>query len=62
METATLGWSSPLGEETAALLPRSLDAFYGMVYGLIAAATDGETVARALEIIERLKTLGKPTP
>jgi hypothetical protein len=42
------------GEETAALLPRSLDALYGMVYGLIAAATDGKTVARALEIIEQL--------
>jgi hypothetical protein len=46
--------SAKTGEETAALLPRSLDALYGMVYGLIGAATDGRTVARALEIIEQL--------
>jgi hypothetical protein len=46
--------SAKPGEETAELLPRSLDALYGMVYGLIAAATDAGTVTRALEIIEQL--------
>jgi hypothetical protein len=42
------------GEETAALLPRSLDGLYGMVYGLIAACTHAAALARALEIIEQL--------
>ena len=42
------------GKETAALLPRSLDALYGMIYGLLGAATDERTLARALEIIEQL--------
>jgi MoxR-like ATPase len=42
------------GEETAALLPRTLDALYGMVYGLLAAATAPASMARALEIVEQL--------
>jgi hypothetical protein len=42
------------GVETAALLPRSLDALYGMTYALPAAATDARTLARALEIVEQL--------
>jgi len=42
------------GAETAALLPKSLDGLYGMIYGLIAAATDAAKVARSLEIIEQL--------
>lgn len=42
------------GKETAALLPTSLDGLYGMIYALLAASTDGETLARALEIIEQL--------
>lgn len=42
------------GAETAALLPRSLDGLYGMVYGLLAACTDAGTMARALEIVEQL--------
>jgi MoxR-like ATPase len=42
------------GLETAALLPRSLDALYGMTYALLAAATEPETVTRALEIVEQL--------
>lgn len=42
------------GPETAALLPATLDALYGMVYGLLAACTDERTLARALEIIEQL--------
>jgi MoxR-like ATPase len=42
------------GKETAALLPKSLDGLYGMIYGLLAASIDEKTVARALEIIEQL--------
>jgi len=42
------------GEETAALLPRTLDGLYGMVYALLAAATDEDRMARALAIIEQL--------
>jgi hypothetical protein len=42
------------GEATAALLPTNLDALYGMVYALLAAATDAATMARALAIIEQL--------
>jgi hypothetical protein len=42
------------GPETAALLPATLDALYGMIYGLLAACTDERTVARALEIVEQL--------
>jgi hypothetical protein len=42
------------GAETVALLPRSLDALYGLAYGLLAAATDAATMARALEIVEQL--------
>jgi AAA domain (dynein-related subfamily) len=42
------------GEATAALLPRTLDGLYGMLYGLLAAADDAPTMARALEIIEQL--------
>ena len=42
------------GAETAALLPTTLDALYGMVYGLLAAAVDGPTLQRALEIVGQL--------
>jgi hypothetical protein len=42
------------GAETAALLPRSLDALYGMVYGLVAACSDEATLTRALEVVEQL--------
>ena len=42
------------GDETTALLPRTLDGLYGMVYGLLAASTDGRALARALEIVEQL--------
>jgi hypothetical protein len=42
------------GPETAALLPRTLDALYGMLYGLLAAASDAPTMARAMEIAEQL--------
>jgi hypothetical protein len=42
------------GRETAALLPASLDGLYGLIYGLLAAATDEFKLSRALEIIEQL--------
>ncbi len=42
------------GDETAALLPRTLDGLYGMVYGLLAASSDSQALARALEIVEQL--------
>lgn len=42
------------GEATAALLPTTLDGLYGMIYALLAAATDDDRMARALAIIEQL--------
>jgi hypothetical protein len=45
------------GAETVALLPATLDGLYGLVYGLLAAATDAPRMARALEIIEQLPEL-----
>ena len=42
------------GEDTASLLPTTLDALYGTIYGLLAASTEAATLARALEIIEQL--------
>jgi hypothetical protein len=50
------------GPDTAALLPRSLDALYGMIYGLLAASTDERTLARAIEIIEQLPDIKGATP
>ena len=49
------------GEETAALLPRTLDGLYGMVYGLLAACTAATTLTRGLEILEQLPELRAPT-
>jgi hypothetical protein len=42
------------GPETAALLPTSLDALYGMIYGLLAASTTETAMIRALEIVEQV--------
>lgn len=50
------------GPETVALLPKSLDGLYGMVYGLLAAAADAQTLARALEIVEQLPEARGPVP
>lgn len=50
------------GAETLALLPRSLDALYGMVYGLVAACTDAPTLTRALEVVEQLPEARGPVP
>ncbi|HYN77672.1 MAG TPA: AAA family ATPase [Lamprocystis sp. (in: g-proteobacteria)] len=50
------------GPQTAALLPKTLDGLYGMIYGLLAAAGDGETLSRVLEIIEQLPDARGETP
>ena len=42
------------GAETAALLPKTLDSLYGMLYGLLAACHDAATLSRGLEIIDQL--------
>ena len=42
--------AAPPGPQTAALLPRTLDGVYALVYGLLAVATDADRLARALEI------------
>jgi MoxR-like ATPase len=48
------------GPETAALLPRTLDGLYGLLYGLLAASTEPATLARALEIVEQLPEIRGP--
>ena len=48
------------GEETVALLPTTLDGLYGMIYGLLAAATDERRMARALEIVDQLPDIAGP--
>ena len=50
------------GPETAALLPRTLDSWYGMLYGLLAACTAGAKLARALDIIEQLPDIRGTVP
>jgi hypothetical protein len=50
------------GAETVALLPRTLDGLYGLVYGLLAAAGEPHTLARALEIVEQLPELRAAAP
>ena len=48
------------GAETLALLPRTLDGLYGLVYGLLGAADQSSTLTRALEVVEVLPEA--PTP
>jgi hypothetical protein len=50
------------GTETAALLPRTLDGLYGMVYGLLAACRDAASLSRALEILEQLPDIRGAMP
>lgn len=45
------------GAATLALLPRSLDGVYALVYGLLAACSEPRTVSRALEILDELPAL-----
>jgi hypothetical protein len=46
------------GADTAARLPTSLDGLYGLIYGLLAAINDEQTVGRAIEIIGQLPDIG----
>jgi AAA domain (dynein-related subfamily) len=48
------------GPDTLALLPRSLDGLYGLVYGLLAACTSETSTARALDILEQLPEVRGP--
>jgi MoxR-like ATPase len=50
------------GEATAALLPKTLDGLYGLVYGLLAASTEAPALSRALEIVEQLPDIRGPVP
>ncbi|EHQ51907.1 hypothetical protein ECTPHS_04388 [Ectothiorhodospira sp. PHS-1] len=50
------------GKETAALLPRTLDGLYGMIYGLLAAVTGEHGMARALEIVEQYPDIRGDVP
>jgi hypothetical protein len=50
------------GDETTALLPKTLDGLYGLIYGLIAACTDAATVGRALQIVEQLPDIRGAVP
>ncbi len=50
------------GAATLALLPRTLDGLYGMLYGLVAATTDATTLLRALEVVEQWPEIRSPTP
>ncbi len=50
------------GEATAALLPKTLDGLYGLVYGLLAASTEAPALSRALEIVEQLPDIHGPVP
>ncbi|KIZ47813.1 MULTISPECIES: ATPase associated with various cellular activities (AAA) [Rhodopseudomonas] len=50
------------GPDTAALLPKTLDGLYGMIYGLLAASQDAAALARAMEIIEQLPDIRGTMP
>jgi hypothetical protein len=50
------------GPETTALLPRTLDGLYGLVYGLLAAAREAPALARALAIVEQLPDIRGAAP
>ncbi|MFN9941883.1 MAG: hypothetical protein ACK56I_20650, partial [bacterium] len=52
------------GAATAALLPRTLEGLYGLVYGLLGAATSDAAMARALAILGQLEDIraGQPRP
>jgi MoxR-like ATPase len=49
------------GEETTALLPRTLDGLYGLINGLLAATIDSAAMARALQIVEQLPDIRSAT-
>jgi hypothetical protein len=54
--------ASAPGSDTAALLPRTLDGLYGLIYGLLAASVDDATLGRALEIVEQLPDIRAEGP
>ena len=54
--------SAAPGAETLALLPKTLDGLYGLVYGLLAAATQAPAMARAIEIAEQLPEVRGEVP
>lgn len=45
------------GAATAALLPRTLDSLYGMIYGLLAVVDDAPRMTRTLDIVAQLDDL-----
>ncbi len=54
--------SAAPGAETLALLPKTLDGLYGLVYGLLAAATNAIAMARAIEIVGQLPEVRGEVP
>lgn len=51
------------GAETAALLPKTLDGLYGLIYGLLAASgSDARAMGRALEIVEQFPDIQGEVP
>lgn len=50
------------GADTKALLPQSLDALYGLVYGLASAATTKPRLLRILEIIDQFTDMENALP
>lgn len=50
------------GAATAALLPRTLDGLYALVYGLVGASTDAPALARALQIAGQLTDIRPVQP
>ena len=50
------------GADTLALLPRTLDGLYGMLYGLAAATSDAATLLRALEVVQQWPEIRSPAP
>jgi MoxR-like ATPase len=50
------------GAATAALLPRTLEGLYGLVYGLLGAATSDAAMARALAIVGQLGDIRASQP
>ncbi len=52
--------ASRRGADTLALLPRTLDGLYGMIYGLLAASREASALERALEIVEQLPEIRGP--
>ena len=50
------------GDATVALLPRTLDGLYGMLYGLLAACTSTPALTRGLEILEQLPEARSTVP